>query len=76
MVGSRAFQGRTLPKHKTVPDGSRLRELCRSDGPQAKLSCVETWPEIQGTSLKIDAMRIPGSPTAQIRVLALLNGAA
>lgn len=76
MVASRAFQGRTLPKHKSVPAVSRLPDLCQSNGPGARLGCVETWPEIQRESLRIDAMRIPGSSSDQIRVLVLLNRAA
>ena len=77
MVTSRKFSGKALPKHKSIPDVSRLYDLARSTSTIASIGVVvrtvEEWSEVVPQRLRIEAARIPGSDPDQIRVLALLH---
>ncbi len=75
MVASKAFPGSTLPKHKSIPDGSRVLTLVdRTQAtPTSVVRSIETWSDVSSQRLGVEATRIPGGQLTQVRVLALLK---
>jgi len=74
MVASRTFRGRTLPRHKSIPVGSRVSGLAKAPSSvDAAVEAVEEWPDVMTEPLRVVAARVPGSRSDDVRVLALLK---